>query len=311
LAVARAREFGADVVIGLGGGSVLDTGKAVAALLANPGDLLDYLEVVGRGRALPQRSIPYIAAPTTAGTGSEVTRNAVLASPEHRVKVSLRSPHMLPRVAVVDPELAYSLPPAATASTGLDALTQLIEPYTCNSPNPMTDALCREGMARAARSLQRAYEDGRDAAAREDMSIASLFGGLALANAKLGAVHGLAGPLGGLFPAPHGAVCARLLPIVMAANARALRTRAPGSPALGRYAEVAEILTGRPGATIEDGIAWVSVLCDTLAVPPLSTYGMAQHDIPVVVAQGQKASSMKGNPIALTDEELARILAQA
>lgn len=310
-ATARAREFGADIAIGLGGGSALDTGKAVAALLANPGDLLDYLEVVGRGRALAHPSIPYIAAPTTAGPGAEVTRNAVLASPEHRVKVSLRSLHMLPRVAVVDPELTYSLPPAVTASTGLDALTQLIEPYTCISPNPMTDALCREGMARAARSLRRAYEDGRDAAAREDMAITSLFGGLALANAKLGAVHGLAGPLGGLFPAPHGAVCARLLPIVMAANVRALQARAPASPALARYAEVAEILTGRPGATIEDGIAWVSALCADLAVPPLSTYGMTQDDIPVVVAQGQKASSMKGNPIALTDEELAGILAEA
>lgn len=310
-ATARAREFGADVVVGLGGGSVLDTGKAVAALLANPGDLLDYLEVIGRGRALAQPSIPHIAAPTTAGTGSEVTRNAVLASPEHRVKVSLRSPHMLPRVAVVDPELTYSLPPGVTASTGLDALTQLIEPYTCISPNPMTDALCREGIARAARSLRRAYEDGRDAAAREDMAIASLFGGVALANAKLGAVHGLAGPLGGLFPAPHGAVCARLLPIVMAANARALRARAPNSPALARYAEVAEILTGRPGATVEDGIAWVDALCAALAVPPLSTYGMSPGDIPIVVAQGQKASSMKGNPIALTDEELAMILAEA
>ena len=233
------------MVIGLGGGSAIDTGKAIAALLTNPGDPLDYLEVIGRGQALQQTPLPYIAIPTTAGTGSEVTRNAVLASHEHHVKVSLRSPLMLPRVAIVDPELTYSLPPAITASTGLDALTQLIEPYTCNSPNPMIDAICREGMQRAARSLKRAYQNGSDAAAREDMSIAALFGGMALANAKLGAVHGFAGPLGGLFPAPHGMICARLLPFVVEANVRALQMREPDSPVLKRYDEVAQLLTGR------------------------------------------------------------------
>ena len=132
-----------EVIIGLGGGSAIDTGKAIAALLTNPGDPLDYLEVIGRGQALTQTPLPYIAIPTTAGTGSEVTRNAVLASHEHHVKVSLRSPLMLPRVAIIDPELTYSLPPAITASTGLDALTQLIEPYTCNLPNPLVDAICR------------------------------------------------------------------------------------------------------------------------------------------------------------------------
>ena len=202
--VQRARETECDLVIGLGGGSVLDTGKAIAALLANGGDPLDYVEVIGRGQTLTKPSAPYIAIPTTAGAGAEVTRNAVLASPEHRVKVSLRSPLMFPRLAVVDPELTYSLPPAVTASTGLDALTQLIEPFVSNSANPLTDALCREGMRRAAPSLRRAYENGRDATAREDMAVASLFGGLALANAKLGAVHGCASPLGGLFPRRTG-----------------------------------------------------------------------------------------------------------
>lgn len=171
--------------------------------------------MVGKGAPLRSPSLPVIALPTTAGTGSEVTRNAVLAVPEKRVKVSLRSPYLLPRLAVVDPELTCSMPPAVTAATGLDALTQCIEPFVCNAPNPLTDAICREGIRRAARSLRRAFEDGTDRAARYDLCAASLCGGLALANARLGAVHGLAGPLGGMFPAPHGAVCGRLLPGVV------------------------------------------------------------------------------------------------
>ena len=306
-----ARDVGCDVVIGLGGGSALDTGKAIAVLLTNIGDPLDYLEVIGRGLALQQAPLPYIAIPTTAGTGSEVTRNAVLTSHEHRVKVSLRSPLMLPTAAIIDPELTYSLPPAITASTGLDALTQLIEPYTCNVPNPLVDAICREGMQRAARSLKRAYQNGEDAAAREDMSIAALFGGLALANARLGAVHGFAGPFGGLFPAPHGMICARLLPFVVETNVRALQQRSPNSPVLQRYAEVAQLLTRRSTAGASDVIEWLHQLCADLDVAPLSQFGFTAHDIPTVVAQAQKASSMKGNPIALTEEELQKILTEA
>ncbi len=309
--VARARDNQFDVIIGLGGGSALDTGKAIAALMTNPGDPLEYLAVIGRGQALTQTPLPYIAIPTTAGTGSEVTRNGVLASHEHRVKVSLRSPLMLPRVAIVDPELTYSLPPLVTASTGLDALTQLIEPHTCNTPNPLVDAICREGMQRVARSLKRAYQNGEDVAAREDMSLAALFGGLALANAKLGAVHGFAGPLGGLFPAPHGMICARLLPLVVEANVRALQMREPNSPVLQRYAEVAQLLTGRSTAGTIDAIEWLHQLCADLNVAPLVQFGFTRDDIPVVVAQAQKASSMKGNPIVLTEEELREILVRA
>jgi alcohol dehydrogenase class IV len=309
--VQHAREAGCDSVIGIGGGSVLDTGKAIAALLTNSGQLLDYLEVIGRGRPLTYAAAPYIAVPTTAGTGAEVTRNAVLASPQHRVKVSLRSPLMLPRQAVVDPQPTYSVPPAVTASTGLDALTQVLEPYVTNQANPMTDALCREGLQRAARSLRRAYENGNDETAREDMALASLFGGLALANAKLGAVHGFAGPLGGLFSAPHGAICARLLPYVVEANVRALQARMPGSPALVRYDEVAQILTGKSTAQAVDGITWVQDLCDALDVPTLSDFGLTEDDFPTVVEKARKASSMKGNPVVLTDEELTHILRQA
>lgn len=307
----RAREAECSFVIGLGGGSVLDTGKAIAVLLTNGGEPLDYLEVVGRGRSITQPAAPYIAIPTTAGTGAEVTRNAVLASPEHRVKASLRSPLMLPRLAVVDPELTHGLPPAVTASTGLDALTQLMEPFVSSSANPLTDALCREGMRRAARSLRRAYESGGDATAREDMALASLFGGLALANAKLGAVHGLAGPLGGLFPAPHGVTCARLLPLVMEANVRALQARAPDPLALARYDEVAQIITGKPRAQAADGVAWVQELCGAFKIPSLADFGLSGAEFPDVVAQAQKSSSMKGNPVPLTDYELTEILGRA
>ncbi|MHC4913487.1 MAG: iron-containing alcohol dehydrogenase, partial [Planctomycetota bacterium] len=182
-AIERGRRAQCEMVIGIGGGSAIDTGKAVAAMLTNSGELEDYLEVVGRGQALTERAAAHIAIPTTAGTGAEVTRNAVLGVPEHRVKVSMRSALMLPRAAVVDPELTYSMPPALTASTGLDALTQLMEAYVCRKGNPLTDGICREGLRRAGCSLRKAYEDGGDEAAREDMAAASLFSGLALANA--------------------------------------------------------------------------------------------------------------------------------
>ena len=307
----RGRETSRDLVIAIGGGSALDAGKAISALLTNEGDLTDYLEVIGRGAALTRPSAPCIAIPTTAGTGAEVTRNAVLQSPEHRVKVSLRSPLMLPRLAVVDPLLTHTMPPAVTAATGLDALTQLMEAFVCNAANPLTDGLCREGLTRATRSLQRAFDNASDAGAREDMSVASLFGGLALANAKLGAVHGFAAPLGGMFRAPHGAVCARLLPHVMAANVQALVSRAPKSPSLGRYGEVAQILTGNPQASARDGVRWIERLCAILRVPPLAAYGMKAEDVPALAAQSRAASSMKGNPIALTDDELERILLHA
>jgi len=311
LGTRRAQEADCDLVIGFGGGSALDTGKAVAALLTNGGDPLDYLEVIGRGQPLTRPAAPYIAIPTTAGTGAEVTRNAVLASPEHRVKVSLRSPLMLPRLALVDPELTHSLPPSVTASTGLDALTQVIEPYVSNRANPLTDALCREGMRRAARSLHRAYEQGDDAEAREDMALVSLFGGLALANAKLGAVHGFAGPMGGMFSAPHGAICGRLLPHVMAVNVRALHERQPESEALHRYDEVAQILTGNDDATAADGVAWMQELCDALHIPALSSYGVAPADFPLLIEKGSAASSMQGNPIQLTPDEMREILTRA
>jgi len=309
--VNAARTSGADLVIGFGGGSAIDAGKAIAALATNEGDPLDYLEVIGGGQPLEQEPLPMIAIPTTAGTGAEVTKNAVLASPEHKVKVSLRHPLMLPNVALVDPELTHSLPPDITAATGLDALTQLIEPYTSCRANPLTDALCVKGIRRAAGSLRRVFEDGSDAAAREDMALASLFGGLALANAGLGAVHGVAGPLGGMFPAPHGAVCAALLPHVMRANVEALRERGDEAGVLEKYAAIARIVTGVPDARIEGGIEWVAELCGALQIPGLGSYGIETKGIPVIVEKAGSASSMKGNPVRLSDEELTGILTVA
>jgi alcohol dehydrogenase class IV len=299
------------MVIGFGGGSAIDTGKAIAILLRNPGKIEDYLEVIGKGKTLPYPGVAMIAIPTTAGTGAEVTRNAVLGVPEKRIKVSLRSPFMLPKVAFVDPELTYDLPAGITASTGLDALTQLIEPFVSNSANPMTDAFCREGLLRAARSLKRVFSNGRDIQAREDMSLASLFGGLALANARLGAVHGFAGVLGGRYSGPHGAICAKLLPPVMETNLRALRERSPESEYLLRYQEVARILTGSEKATEQDGLTWVKEACLELQIPPLSVYGFRREDIPTVVEMSTRASSMKGNPITLTSQEMESILIEA
>jgi alcohol dehydrogenase class IV len=310
--VAAARAAGCDLVIGLGGGSALDAAKAVAALLGNGGDPLDYLEVVGRGLPLTRPSPPLVAIPTTAGTGSEVTKNAVLAAPEHGVKVSLRSALMLPRVALVDPDLLVGLPAAVLASSGLDALSQLIEPFVSARANPLTDGLSREGIRRSAGALRRAYtaaRDGRAVAAedREALALASLFGGLCLANAGLGAVHGFAAPLGGMFAAPHGAVCAALLPAVVRVNARALAARAPDAPALARLREVAALVTDRAGATIDDGVAWLVDLCAALEIPGLARHGLTPSRVPELVAKARVASSMKGNPITLTDDELAEI----
>jgi alcohol dehydrogenase class IV len=210
---------------------------------------------------------------------------------------------------VVDPELTYSLPRSVTAATGLDALTQLIEPYVSVRANPMTDALCVEGIRCAARALPRVCADGGDRDARAEMAWASLLGGMALANAGLGAVHGFAAPIGGMFPAPHGAVCAAILPHAIEVNVHALRARAPGK--LARFDEVARLVTGNPHATAPDAAAWTAALVQRLEIPPLRTYGIVDADIPVLVEKAARASSMKGNPIALTDDELAEIATAA
>jgi alcohol dehydrogenase class IV len=307
--VAAAKRDRCNFVIACGGGSSIDAGKAIAALLTNPGELLDYLEVVGQGKALLNPSAPFIAVPTTAGTGSEVTRNAVLASPAHRVKASLRSPHMLPALAVVDPELTLDLPAGVTASTGLDALTQLLEPLTSIRANPMTDAWARDGL-RHARALRNAYDNGKDLEARTSMAYASVLGGLCLANAGLGAVHGFAAPIGGMFPAPHGAVCAALLPHCTATNLAALRARQADSPALARYDEAARILIGEQ-AKADDLVPWLLALTKDLGIPGLGSYGLSESQVDDVCEKAAKASSMKANPIVLTPDELRATLAAA
>jgi alcohol dehydrogenase class IV len=310
-AVAAAREHGADVVAAIGGGSVIDTGKAVAMLLGNGGDPLDYLEVIGAGQPITRPSVSCIAVPTTAGTGAEVTANAVLASPAQGVKVSLRAVTMIPRAALVDPLLTVSCPPAVTAASGMDALTQCLEPFVSSRANPLTDAVAREGIRRAAAGLRRAYADGGDLSARAAMAVASVAGGMALANAKLGAVHGLAGVLGGTVAVPHGVACAALLAPVMEANVAALRAGPPGHPALARYAEAAALLTADPGATIEDGIGWVRETLALLAIPGLSAFGLAPEQAGAIAAQAQRSRSMRGNPAALSEDDLRAILARA
>jgi alcohol dehydrogenase class IV len=310
----------ADVVIGLGGGSVIDLGKAVAMLAAHGTDPLDHLEVVGRGVPITRASLPYVAVPTTAGTGAEATANAVLASRVHGIKASLRSPSMLPRVALVDPDLTLGCPPPVTASSGLDALTQCLEPFVSPQANPLTDGFAREGLRRAATGLRAAHAGAvstaaggpDDPAARADMSLVGLLSGLALANAKLGAVHGFAGVIGGTAPmAPHGAVCAALLPGVVEANVAALLARAPGSPALARYAEAAALLTGDPAASVADGVAWLRETARLLGAPGLAEYGIYALDVPEIVAKAARSSSMKGNPVTLTEAELAEVLVAA
>ncbi len=304
----QARASQSEMVIAFGGGSVIDAGKAIAALTTNTADPFDYLEVIGKGQPLTETPLPVIAIPTTAGTGAEVTRNAVLASPKHKAKVSLRHPLMLPRVALVDPELTYDLPLAATAYTGMDALTQVIEPYVSHFANPLTDAICREGIQRGFSALGEAYYSG-SADAREAMALTSLFGGLALANAKLGAVHGFAGVIGGMYDAPHGAICAALLPHATAVNVRALDARESGNPALYRYGEIAQIVTN--GADPEALVTWLTELVEALDIPPLNSYGITRDDFGAIVAKSKNSSSMKGNPITLTDSELTEILEHA
>ena len=295
-------------VIGFGGGSAIDAAKAIAAVAPNSGEPMDYLEVIGQARPLENPPLPFLAVPTTAGTGAEVTRNAVIGSPEHSVKASIRSPLMLARVAIIDPNLTLDVPPSVTATTGLDTITQLIEPYVSIRANPLTDVYCLEGLARAIKALPLAYANGADIAARSDMSFASLLSGLSLANAGLGVVHGFAAPLGGILNAPHGALCAAVLPHATSVNIRALQQRAPEHPSLAKYARIASLLTGDQNASAEACFEPLSRLSASLNIPTLSSLGLTQSDIPTVVERAAAASSMKANPLTLTTAELTEIL---
>jgi alcohol dehydrogenase class IV len=303
-------EAGCDAVLGFGGGSALDVAKAAAVLATSGTDPKEHLEVIGAGRPLVTPGLPCIAVPTTAGTGSEVTRNSVLSG--GGVKASLRSPLMLPRVAVVDPDLLVGLPRPTIAASGMDALSQLIEPLLSRRANPFSDALARDGIRRSARSLRRGYEDGmEDAGVREDLALASLLSGMCLANSGLGAVHGIAAAAGARLNAPHGAVCAAVLAAAMEVNLRALRDRAPEHPAIERMSAVATLLTSQPDASPEDAIAWLQELTAVLSIPGLASYGLNDVEIEAVVTAAQKASSMRGNPIDLNDTEVSEIVTRS
>ena len=309
-AVSLVAESGCDAVLGFGGGSALDVAKAVAVLALSGTDPTDHLEVIGAGHPIERPGLPCVAVPTTAGTGSEVTRNSVLSG--GGVKASLRSPLILPKVALVDPELLVGVPKPTIAASGMDALSQLIEPLLSKRANPFSDALARDGIRRSARSLRRGYEEGmEESGVREDLALASLFSGMCLANSGLGAVHGLAAAAGARLSAPHGAVCAAVLAAVMDVNLRALRERAREDPALPRMTEVATLLTGLPEATPEDAIAWLQELTAALSIPGLASYGLNQDEIAPMVAAGQQASSMRGNPIELRDEEVTEIITRS
>jgi alcohol dehydrogenase class IV len=309
-AVAVAAEAGCDAVLGFGGGSALDVAKAVAVLATSGTDPIDHLEVIGAGRPIERPGLPCVAVPTTAGTGSEVTRNSVLSG--DGVKASLRSPLMLPKVAVVDPDLLAGVPQQTIAASGMDALSQLIEPLLSRRANPLTDALARDGIRRSAQSLRRAYEEGmQDPFVRDDLALASLFSGICLANSGLGVVHGIAAAAGARLSAPHGAVCAAVLAAAMEINLRALRDRAPNHPALSRMGEVATLLTGRSDADPEQAITWLEDLTSALSIPGLASYRLDPDGIDAVVTAAQKASSMRGNPIELSDDEVSEILTRS
>lgn len=302
-----AKKTGCNVIAGVGGGSVIDSAKAIAALATNTGELTDYLEVIGKAKKMEEAPLPFVAIPTTAGTGAEVTKNAVIKSIEHNVKVSLRSDLMFPTFAVLDPQLTLTMTPEITACTGVDALTHLLETFVSCQSNQFVDIICREGISRIAKYLERAYLNGNDLEARENMAMASMLGGMALANVKLGAVHGFAGPLGGMFPIPHGAVCACLLPAVMEINIAVLKEKKLENQLL-KFNEIARILTQNKNSNAENGVSWVQEMVKKLKIPSLSDFNLNSDLFPELVEKARNSSSMKGNPVELSNTQLFEIL---
>ncbi len=303
--VAAARAARAEVVVSLGGGAVIDLGKAVAALVPATRPVLDHLEVVGQGLPLDHPPLPFVAVPTTAGTGAEVTKNAVISVPDARRKVSLRDDRMLPVLAVVDAGLTDGAPRAVTLASGLDAVTQVIEPYVSHRANRLTDALCRDAIPLGLAALVRLMA-GEDAGARDDMAWVSLCGGLALANAGLGAVHGLAGPIGGMSAAPHGAVCGVLLPHVLAANGAVATGQAAA-----RIAEVRGWIAGCLGGAAADAPGTLAAWSAAQGLPGLGAMGLDRADLAAVADAAAGSSSMKANPVPLGAEVLRAVLVRA
>ena len=300
--VAAARAAKVQVIVALGGGAVIDAGKAIAALVPAHLPMMDYLEVVGRGLPLEADPLPFIAVPTTAGTGAEVTKNAVIGVPSARRKVSLRDNRMLPDVAVIDPALTDGTPKSVTLASGLDAITQVIEPYLCTKANRLTDVLCRNAIPLGLAALVRLME-AEDVGARDDLAWVSLCGGLALANAGLGAVHGLAGPIGGVAPAPHGAVCGVLLLPVLAANAQAAT-----GVAAARISEVQTWISDAFGVETKQAMAALQNWSQHHGLPRLSQMGVREDELQSIAQASLGSSSMRGNPVALTEGALTDIL---
>ncbi|MFW2541377.1 iron-containing alcohol dehydrogenase [Primorskyibacter sp. 2E107] len=301
-----ARQVGATSVIAIGGGAVIDAGKAIAALLPASGPILDYLEVVGKGLPLRTAPLAFAAFPTTAGTGAEVTRNAVIAVPDAQRKVSLRDPSMLPALAIVDPALTDNCPRAITLASGLDAITQVIEPYICTKANPLTDSLCRDAIPRGLSAL-RTLMQGENAAARDAMAWVSLSGGLALANAGLGVVHGLAGPLGGLSGASHGAICGALLPHCLAANDAAVTDAQPRN----RLAEIRVWIANALDCAPSDAFDSLARWSREQGLPGLDALAVTAEHREAAARMAASSSSMKANPVMLDEAALNRIMQAA
>ncbi|MCC5956654.1 MAG: iron-containing alcohol dehydrogenase [Natronohydrobacter sp.] len=300
--LALARPFAPDLVIALGGGAVIDHGKALAALIPAPHGALRYLEVVGEGQPLDAPPLPLIAIPTTAGTGAEVTRNAVIQVPQARRKVSLRDPRLYPTRAVVDPDLCLSCPKPVILASGLDAVTQVIEPFICARANPLTDALCQQAIPRGLSALRRLM-DQDDTRAWDDMALTSLCGGIALANAGLGAVHGFAGVIGGQTGAAHGAICGALLAPVLLANQRAT---APDTAARARIDWVLDQITAEYGS-LQRFRDWSA----GHGLRPLAEMGVLSADHAMLAQEARLSSSYKANPVDLDLSELVEILQAA
>jgi len=305
--IKAARAFGAERVVALGGGSVIDTAKAIAALVPAERPMLDHLEVVGKGLPLEIPPLPCVALPTTAGTGAEVTRNAVIAVPEHRRKVSLRDPKMLPRLAVIDPALTDGTPRDVTLASGLDAITQVIEPYICARSNPMTDALCRVAIPQGLRALHCLITGAETPEARDALCWTSLCGGMALANAGLGVIHGLAGPLGGVSGAAHGAICGALLPHGLAMNA----ARISDPARLQRFDEIRGWIAGVLDCAPQDAFAALAHWQTAAGLPGLAAQGVQYADLRPVAEAAAVSSSMKANPVALGPDDLCQVMEAA
>ncbi len=313
--VERAQEVKAEIIIAIGGGSTIDLGKAIAGLVTNTGSAKNYLEIIGKGKKIIEQPLPLIAIPTTAGTGTEVTENAVILSREDKLKASIRNPLLIPKVAIIDPELMVSLPKEITASCGLDALTQLIEAFTSNKSQPITDSLAILGIQKATESLIRTFDEGNDLDAREDMAFASLLSGICLANAGLGALHGLAGSIGGMFNIPHGIICGALLSSTIEQNIIKLLSQVPYSHKLSKYVRLGEIVSEHPFETMREAvtniIGYTRNITKILEIPKLAKFGFKQSEFKAIITQAKKSSSMGYNPVELSDEQLTEILLQA